>query len=97
MSDKGEARFRGRHMPTTKGKSVGRLSFSRDGILRRTVRAAQRVDDQTWQALREAQMRDRNELPSMEAVLNYCLNLGIETYLAGQPEAVAPAEREQTR
>lgn len=73
-------------MPAPKGKSVGRLSFSRDGVLRRTVRAVQRVDDATWQALRDAQMHDRHELPTIEAVLNYCLKLGIETYLEGQPD-----------
>jgi hypothetical protein len=76
-------------MPSGKGKSVGRLSFSMDGVLRRTVRAARRVDDLEWQALRQAQMRDREELPTMEAMLNYCLKLGIETYLAGQPDEEA--------
>jgi len=65
---------------------IGRLSFSRDGKSRHTLRASCRADRETVKALREAAKRDETELPTMESVLRYCLELGVEVYLQGQPE-----------
>ena len=53
-----------------------------------TVKASTPVDYGTYVALRAAQGRDREELPDMPAMFAYCLKLGIEVYLDGQPEGL---------
>lgn len=75
---------------TSRGKPVGRLNFSGDGQLRRTVRASTRVDEDTYTALSNGLKRDRDELVNMAGVLNYCLKLGIDVYLQGQPDETDP-------
>ncbi len=66
-------------------KAVGRLASNK-----RIVRAEYRVDAETYSALLMAKYTDRDVLHTMRDVLNYCLKLGIETYLEGQPVSQEP-------
>lgn len=49
------------------------------------VRASARIDFATARAIKKAAQADQAELPTRQAVLDYCLKLGIESYLENQP------------
>jgi hypothetical protein len=75
---------------------MGRLGWSKDGELRRTLRATTRAEEATCKALKRAAERDKADLPTLQRVLDYCLKLGIESYLAGHDaEADASPVKEE--